>query len=253
MSSGNLPLTRRVKAALKLLEKHQGVKTWPGPSDPLDSLMLTILSQNTNDRLRDRAYEALRRRWPTWKQVMNADREELAGVIHIGGLSWQKAGRMKEVLHWVQDRFGKLSLNDLQDMSDDEVIALLTTQKGVGIKTATVVLMFALGRDLCPVDTHVHRIAGRLGWAPPKASPEKVFWILRPAVPKGKGLSLHLNLLQFGRTICHARNPECGMCFLYDLCVWPGKAARKLEMEKGMDGKREIPSRKAAKIAKKSI
>jgi endonuclease-3 len=223
------PLTKRLHTALNLLETHQGVKTWPGPSDPLDSLMLTILSQNTNDNLRDQAYAEMRRCWPSWNKVLNADSSELAEAIRIGGLSQQKAVRIKEVLCWIKERFGKLSLGALKDMSDDEAIELLTSRKGVGIKTAGVVLMFTLGRDLCPVDTHVHRIAGRLGWVPAVYSAEKVFWELRPHVPKGRAYSLHMNLLQFGRTVCHARNPRCGGCFLYDECVWEGKETRILE------------------------
>jgi endonuclease-3 len=226
-------LPKRLKTALKLLEKHQGVKTWEGASDPLDSLMLTILSQNTNDKLRDQAYDNLRRRWPTWKKVLEAPTDELAKQIRIGGLSRQKAARMKEVLRWIKERFGKLSLDDLEGMTDDEVIELLTSQKGVGIKTAAVVLMAALGRDICPVDTHVHRIAGRLGWVPATMTAEKVFWILRPHVPQGHAYSLHMNLLQFGRTICLARNPLCGKCFLYDECEWEGKELRRKQMTDG--------------------
>jgi len=229
-------LNKRLQTALKLLEKHQGVKSWPGPSDPLDSLMLTILSQNTNDKLRDQAYREMRRRWPTWEQVMKAPTPKLEQAIWIGGLSQQKAARMKEVLRWIKARFGKVSLEGLESMDDDEVIELLTSRKGVGIKTAAVVLMFALGRDLCPVDTHVHRIGGRLGWVPANATAEKAFWILRPHVPKGKGYSLHMNLLQFGRTVCHARKPLCGECFLYDECGWEGK---KTEMERWKNGRME--------------
>jgi len=225
-------LHRRLQLTLALLEKHQGVKTWPGPSDPLDSLLLTLLSQNTNDNLRDKAYAGLRRRYPRWEQVLRAPVGRIEEAIRIAGLSKQKAARMKAILTWVEKEFGELCLTGLEAMEDDHALELLTTQKGIGIKTAAVVLMFALGRDLCPVDTHVHRIAGRLGWIPADISAEITFEALRPHVPKGRGYSLHMNLLQFGRTICQARKPQCGICFLYDECVWEGKAGRGTEMKK---------------------
>jgi endonuclease-3 len=222
----------RLQFALALLEKHQGVKKWPGPSNSLDCLLLTLLSQNTNDNLRDKAYAQLRRRYPRWEQVLRAPVNKIEEAIRIAGLSKQKAARMKDIVAWVKKEFGKLSLAGLEKMDDDAALELLTTQKGIGIKTAAVVLMFALGRDLCPVDTHVHRIAGRLGWVAADISAEKTFAALRPHVPKGRGYSLHMNLLQFGRTICHARRPLCGECFLYDECVWEGKAGRRTEMKK---------------------
>ena len=224
-------LDRRLQLALALLEKHQGVKIWPGPSDPLDSLMLTLLSQNTNDNLRDKAYAQLRRRYPRWEQVLRAPVGRIEEAIRIAGLSRQKAARMKGILAWVKIEFGGLSLAGLEAMENDQALELLTSQKGIGVKTAAVVLMFALGRDLCPVDTHVHRIAGRLGWVAANISAEKTFEALRPHVPKLKGYSLHMNLLQFGRTICHARKPLCGECFLYDECVWEGKVARRGEVK----------------------
>jgi len=193
--------------------------------------MLTLLSQNTNDNLRDKAYTKLRRRFPRWEQVLRAPENKIEEAICIGGLSQQKAARMKAILAWVKKEFGSLSLEDLGEKDDESALELLTSQKGIGIKTAAVVLMFALGRDLCPVDTHVHRMAGRLGWVAPNISAEKTFEVLRPHVPKGRGYSLHMNLLQFGRTICQARKPLCGRCFLYDECRWEGKAGRRAEMK----------------------
>ena len=223
-------LKQRLSMVLKLLEKHQGVKFWPGPSDALNSLMLTLLSQNTTDKLRDKAYQQLRRRFPRWEQVLAAPVEQIEGAICIAGLCRQKAARMQEILRWIQREFGGLSLAALNTMGDDEAMELLRSRQGIGVKTAAVVLMAALGRDLCPVDTHVHRIAGRLAWIAPNISAEKAFELLRPHLPKGKSYSLHMNLLQFGRTICQARKPLCGVCFLYDECQWGGKAGRKRVM-----------------------
>jgi endonuclease-3 len=190
--------------------------------------MLTILSQNTNDNLRDKAYKRLRDQLPTWEGVLSAPVSVVAEAIKIAGLSQQKAARMKEILGWIQDEFGKLSLAALRDFDDDTALKLLTGRKGIGIKTAAVVLMATMGRDLCPVDTHVHRISKRLGWINDKTTAEKTFWQLRPHIPAGQGHSLHMNLLQFGRTICQARKPDCGNCFMWNMCVWEGKGGKKL-------------------------
>ena len=217
------PLRKRLAVALKLLEKHQGEKVWPGPRDPLESLILTLLSQNTNDALRDRAYRRLRQRFSSWGEILKAKEEQIEEAIRIAGLSIQKAARMQGILRWVSEEFGQLSLAALNGMNDDQAFSLLKSQKGVGVKTAAVVLMAALGRDLCPVDTHVHRISRRLGWVPDSASAEKIFELLRPHIPEGKGYSLHMNLLQFGRTVCQARKPLCTECFLWDECVWEEK------------------------------
>jgi endonuclease-3 len=223
MGKSESALNNKQKKALKLHEKHQGEKPWPGPSDPLESLIVTLLSQNTNDTLRDRAFRRLRERFPQWEDVVSASQTQVEEAIRIAGLSKQKAARMQVLLRWIRETFGDYSLAALDEMGDDQAIELLTSQKGVGIKTAAVVLMAALGRDLCPVDTHVHRISRRLGWVEDGVSAEKTFWRLRPHVPEGRGHSLHMNLLQFGRTICQARKPACVECFLWDECEWEGK------------------------------
>ncbi len=223
MDPRNAPLKKRLKTALDRFERHQGPKAWPGPSDPLNSLMQTLLSQNTNDSLRDQAFQRLRKRFETWEEVLAAPVGEVEEAIRIAGLSNQKAQRMQTILKWVKQQFGRLSLSGLSEMDDENALKLLTGQKGVGIKTAAVVLMASFGRDLCPVDTHVHRISRKLGWVDDSATAEKAFWLLKPNVPEGKGHSLHMNLLQFGRTICQARKPLCGECFMRDECVWEGK------------------------------
>lgn len=127
------------------------------------------------------------------------------------------------MLLWIKDTFGELTLKPLEVRSNDEIIELLTTQKGIGIKTAAVVLAFSFDRDLCPVDTHVHRIARRLGWVDEKATAEATFHAIRPLIPSGKAQTFHLNLLKFGRTRCTARNPTCGSCPLWHDCTWEGK------------------------------
>ena len=209
-----------------ILEREQGEPRWKGPSDPLDSLVRTLLSQSTNDNNRDLAYRRLRERFPAWRDVMEADREEVADAIRPAGLGNQKSGRMIALLRWIEEEFGSLDLGFLHEMPTEEAFERFTQVKGIGVKTMAVVLMFACGRDVFPVDTHVHRIVRRLGLVPERADAVKTFKLMAPLVPDGKSYSLHMNLLKFGRTICTARNPRCLDCPLYDLCPWPEKPER---------------------------
>ncbi len=224
-------LTNNILRTVSMFEDMFGVPEWRR-KDPLDELMLTILSQNTNDRNRDNAYHNLRELYPTWRDVMLTDVENIESAIRTAGLSKQKSKNMKNALLWVNNHFGNLSLEDIRDMTDDEAIVLLTSQKGVGIKTAAVMLAFSLDRDLCPVDTHVHRIALRLGWVKEKTNAVNTFKQLREVIPKGKASTFHLNLLRFGREICNARSPKCGACPLYNVCKWKQKTNfKKMKME----------------------
>lgn len=208
-------------AAVSALEKAFGEPKWSGPVDPVDVLVRTILSQNTNDRNRDRAYEELRRRYPTWAEVADAEPEGIALAIRVAGLSRQKSVVIRDVLRWIRDTVGGFNLSKLCQMDVQEAVAWLGQLKGIGVKTVAVVLMFACGRDVFPVDTHVHRIVQRLGFVPVGASAEKTFWLMAPVVPAGKGYSFHLNLLRLGRSICRARAPKCGSCPLASLCPYP--------------------------------
>ncbi|MBM3328506.1 MAG: endonuclease III [Calditrichaeota bacterium] len=195
--------------------------------DPVEELIITILSQNTNDRNRDAAYRQLKVSYPSWEQVLVADLDSLEAVIRPAGLGRQKALHIKETLAWLMDSFGGFDLAVISKMSDDEAIDLLTSRSGIGIKTACVVLAFAFGRNLCPVDTHVHRIAHRLGWVPERSSAGRTFHHLRPAMPPDRAARFHLNLLRFGRAICHSRSPACAQCPLWDECVFDAKGKRE--------------------------
>ncbi|MDZ7270634.1 MAG: endonuclease III [candidate division KSB1 bacterium] len=202
----------------RLLEKTFGEPKWTGPRDPLDVLIRTILSQNTNDRNRDLAYEALRARYPRWDEVLAAPTAEIASTIRPAGLSNQKSVRIKELLTWIKQTYGALDLRSICQQPTEHVVDLFLQRKGVGIKTISVVLMFACGRDIFPVDTHVHRICMRLGLVPPGATAERTHHLMQPLVPKGKAYSLHMNLLRLGRTICRARKPLCALCPLQAIC-----------------------------------
>ena len=153
------------------------------PIDPLDELINTILSQNTNDLNRDRAYHALRATFPTWEAVRDAPAPQVIAAIKSAGLANQKGPRIQKVLRRITEERGELDLNFLRDWPTGEAKAWLMSLDGVGPKTASIVLLFALGRPAFPVDTHIHRVTGRLGLLPPKTSAEKAHEILEELVP----------------------------------------------------------------------
>jgi endonuclease-3 len=203
------------------LEKAYGIPGTGPLDDPLEVLIRTILSQNTTDRNRDLAYKELRKRFLRWEDIVEADPDEIAEAIKVGGLGQQKAGRIKEVLQWVQDRWGKMTLAPLCAMEQTEALGILLTLKGVGPKTANCVLAFGCGRDVFPVDTHILRVTKRLGLIPPQATAEKAHELLAQLVPDGKAIPLHLNLIRYGREQCKARQPQCGRCLIPELCPLP--------------------------------
>ena len=209
---------KRISLITIALEKRFGVPDWKGPSDPLDSLVKTVLSQNTNDLNRDRAYESLRKIYPTWEKVMRARTENIAKAIRVGGLANQKSERIKAILVWLKNEYDDLSLDAICDMDFDETYERFGHLKGIGVKTLAVVLMFACGQDVFPVDTHVHRLCRRLGLVHENVAADKTFELMRGNVPKGKAYSLHMNMLTLGRTICHAGKPKCNDCPILKYC-----------------------------------
>ena len=209
---------RRVRAILARLEKRWGVLAPPRRVDPLDELILTVLSQHTSDLNAERAFAQLRAVFPTWSEVMAAPTPAVADAIRSGGLAETKAPRIQSILRAVDDRDGRVDRSRLRDVSDGDARAYLTSLPGVGPKTAAVVLSFALGRDAIPVDTHVHRVSKRLGLIPANASAEKADRLLHDLVPDGLRTPLHVALIRLGREICKAPTPLCRQCPLKDLC-----------------------------------
>jgi len=204
----------------KALEGRYGVPHVDSPSDPLEVLISTILSQNTNDHNRDLAFEGLKKRFPDWNALLEADEQEIAKAIRVGGLSQQKAIRIKGILRWVRERWGSLTLAPICEMATEDALRVLLGLRGVGLKTAKCVLAFGCGKDVFPVDTHILRIAKRLGFVPAKVAAEKAHELLAPLIPPGKALSLHLNLIRYGRQICRARGPRCSVCLFPEFCVF---------------------------------
>ncbi len=188
------------------------------PKAPLDELINTILSQNTNDRNRDLAYARLRERFPTWEAVRDAPLAAVTDLIRPAGLSTTKAPRIQEALRRITAERGALNLDFLRQMPVDEARRWLTGLKGVGPKTAAIVLLFTLGMPAFPVDTHIHRVTRRLGLIPPRTSREKAHELLEALVPPRIYRAFHLNLIEHGRHTCRARRPQCESCALRDLC-----------------------------------
>jgi endonuclease III len=201
-----------------LLADHYGPRVWRGRRDPLDELIMTILSQNTSDRNSGRAYRALRERLPDWQAVIDAPTSEVYEAIKPAGLGNVKAPRIQQTLRRIQERTGALSLNHLDALPLEEARAWLLSLDGIGPKTAACVLMFALGKPALPVDTHVHRVSLRLGLIAPKVSAEQAHTLLERALPAEAAYPFHLNLIQHGRLICHARGPACGRCPASAIC-----------------------------------
>ena len=201
----------------RLIEFY-GEPTWRNPLPPLDELVSTILSQNTNDVNRDRAFDTLRETFPTWEAVRDAPEAEVIEAVRVAGLANQKGPRIQNVLRAITEERGSLDLSFLDDYSVAEAMDWLTKFKGVGPKTASIVLMFSLDKPAFPVDTHVHRISGRLGLRPAKMSADKAHEHLAAQFPPETYYAAHLNIIHLGREICNARKPKCDLCPLQDLC-----------------------------------
>ncbi len=215
-----MELKQKVQEASDILEQMYGSPQRDTTVEPLDCLIRTILSQNTNDVNRDRAYDNLCSRFPTWEDVMTADVMAIEEAIRVGGLSRQKSERIKNFLVQLHAERGGLSLDFMRELETNEAVEFLCQYKGIGIKTAYVTLAFALGREVFPVDTHILRISKRLGFIPDNCTAEKAHELMAPLIPAGKSFSFHTNLITFGRNICHARNPKCSECPITEYCLY---------------------------------
>ena len=215
---------RRVIRLRDRLRLVYGIPLAEPHGDGLGELILTVLSQSTNDRNRDVAYFGLRERFPTWEEVRDAPVDEIEEAIRPGGISRVKSARIKAILRGVSDtgptgvRADGLELGWLQDLSVPEAQQYLCSLPGVGRKTAACVLLFAFGMRDVPVDTHVSRVGTRLGLFRPRASFVELHDTMLALTPPGQELELHLNMLRHGRRTCHARRPACGACALARMC-----------------------------------
>jgi endonuclease-3 len=221
------PSTRTIRRVNELLAERYGQRK-PTPRDPLDGLVLIILSQATNDINCDRAFRSLKETFPSWEQVREADVEKIADAIRTGGLANQKAARIKQMLNEIWQESGDLDLSWMHDATADECRTYLQRYKGIGPKTIACVLVFFLDKPAFPVDTHVHRVTRRLGWIRPKASAEEAHSVMEALVPDECMLDLHVNLISHGRMVCRAEGnggPKCGECVIKKHCLY-GKSLR---------------------------
>jgi endonuclease-3 len=229
LSSWKRPSRRRVQAIRDRLRLVYGVPLAEPHGHPIAELVLTVLSQSTNDRNRDVAYLALRERFATWEEVRDAPVDEIEEAIRPGGISKVKSARIKSILqaitetapersHSPQVQADPLSLDWLASQPVPDAQGYLTSLPGVGRKTAACVLLFALGMRDVPVDTHVSRVGTRLGLFRPRAPFEEMHDEMLALTPPGEELELHLNLLRHGRRTCYARRPACHDCALQRMC-----------------------------------
>ena len=179
---------------------------------------MTVLSQHTSDLNTGRAFRSLKERFPTWPQVLEAEPAELADAIRSGGLADTKAVRIQRILSEIEAEEGDVDLSRLNELEDSEVEDYLVALPGVGPKTAACVLLFSMGRDAFPVDTHVHRVALRLGLIPAKTPADKAHRLLAEGVPPELRYEFHMQLIRHGREVCKASRPLCTECTLFDLC-----------------------------------
>ena len=211
----------------RLLEKF-GEPIWRNPLPAIDELVSTFLSQNTNDVNRDRAFDSLRAKFPTWEEVRDASEANVIEAVRIAGLANQKGPNIQNALRQISEERGELDLDFLKEMPVEKARAWLTKFRGVGPKTAAIVLLFSLGMPAFPVDTHVYRITGRAGLRPEKISVEKAHPYLEDIFPPETYYAAHLNIIRLGREVCKARKPECSVCPLLDICDY-SKAQKSLE------------------------
>ncbi|MGH2970381.1 MAG: endonuclease III domain-containing protein [Solirubrobacteraceae bacterium] len=215
----------RVRRIRDRLRELYGIPAAPPHRQGLDELILTVLSQSTNDRNRDVAFVRLRRRFGSWAAVRDAPVEEVEEAIRPGGIAKVKSQRIQAILRELDDArpaspagTGDLDLSWLEDASVEEGRDFLCSLPGVGRKTAACVLLFAYGKRDVPVDTHVSRVGTRLGLFREKAPFEEMHDEMLAITPRGQELELHVNLLRHGRRTCHARRPACAECALLRMC-----------------------------------
>ena len=211
------PRADRVRRIRDRLREAYGIPGQRPHGRPVDELVLTVLSQSTNDRNRDVAFAGLRDRFPSWEEVRAAPVDEIEDAIRPGGLAPTKSRRIKEILEAIGD---PLSLDWLAEAPVPEGQAYLCDLPGVGRKTAACVLLFSFGLRDVPVDTHVGRVATRLGLVREKAKSTEQADAMTALTPPGEELEFHLNLLRHGRHTCHSQRPDCRHCVLRRMCPY---------------------------------
>jgi endonuclease-3 len=207
-----------LEKVIELLEQEYGPREWQPGEEAVDVLIGTVLSQNTSDANSRRAFGSLKATFDNWEAVAYAPVEHIAQAIKSGGLSRVKAVRIKQILAKIEEEQGRINLDFLRSMDMTEAGDYLLRLPGVGQKTASCVLLFALGKPSLPVDTHVFRLAKRLGLIDSKVSIDTAHDLLQEQIPPTKVYQFHLHLIEHGRRLCHARQPRCNECVLKEIC-----------------------------------
>lgn len=224
MTEKNREYVQRIMKIRERLIDAFGMPEWRDPLPPVDELVSTILSQNTNDNNRDAAFQQLIKTFDDWEAVAEADTEDVIDAIRTAGLANQKAPRIQKALKEIKKHTGgNIDLEFLRDLPLEDAREYLLNIKGVGPKTAAIVLLFSMGIPAFPVDTHIYRVTGRIGIRPDKYSVEKTHAYLEENIPEDAYYDLHLNLIRLGREICGARKWHCYRCPIVDLCSFDNK------------------------------
>ncbi|MFO7793469.1 MAG: endonuclease III [Candidatus Nanohaloarchaea archaeon] len=221
----------KIREINQRLKDYYGEPERPTDQSGIDYLVETILSQNTNDINRDKAFKQLKEKYDSWDQVEKSDREELIDTIRVAGLGPTKAERIQESLRIVREDQGEYSLEFIDEMSIEDGKKWLTDIPGIGPKTAAIILCFYFGKPVMPVDTHVHRISQRLGLIPEGTSREKAHEILEDRVPDELIYEFHILLIYHGREHCKAQNATCCEGPLADICSNCEKISSKEELK----------------------
>ncbi len=229
----------KLQHVLAALRRCYGPRPWVCFGEPVPVLVETILSQNTNDANSSEGFRRLWRHFRSWNKVADAPVGEVEKCIRISGLSVQKAPRIQAILRQLRQERGKIELGFLKEMAADAAFEYLTSFKGVGPKTAQCVLLFSLNMPVFPVDTHIHRIAIRLGVLPRTVPADKAHERLLPMIPPADRYSMHVLLIEHGRRTCAARKPKCDWCDLIDLCP-TGKRQRARRAPGGSRSRRPV-------------
>ena len=216
-------MKKKIDKINRILIRHFGIpdkaKQLP---DPLDTIIGTILSQNTNDQNSFKAYRNLKDNFKNWEEVSELKPAAIEKNIKVAGLGKQKSKAIFELLQSLKNKQNIISLNYIKKISDTEILDELTSYNGVGIKTASCVLLFSLDRNICPVDTHVHRVLNRIGLVKTN-NPEKTFYEILNKIPEGVAHSFHTNLIRLGREFCKPTMPNCPQCPLLRICKYENK------------------------------
>ena len=216
-------MKKKIEKINKLLIEYFGtpVKAKKNPP-PLDTIIGTILSQNTNDKNSYQAYRNLKDNFNNWDELALLKPSQIEKYIRVAGLGKQKSKAIYELLQSLKKKENKISLDHIKNNSDEEILTELTSYNGVGVKTASCVLLFSLGRNICPVDTHVHRTLNRIGIVKTN-NPEKTFYEILDKIPENTAHSFHTNLIRLGREICKPANPNCFICPVNKICEYDQK------------------------------